>query len=201
MFRRRVPKKTGHLLQDLVWPRIGWGRVSRYWFHRIFHGNDSTYKITAGLASGAAVSFSPFVGTHIIQSFILARILKANWIAALAGTLWGNPWTFPFLWAASYMTGAWMVGISGTSTIKILPDYLDFEYFIDQPKDFFAYLFGHPLELLLPMTLGSLLVGIVFWLFAYGLLYYPVLYARKVYDAHRQELREKLKNLKEKIRK
>ncbi len=206
MFRRRVPKKVGAKLQDMIWPKIGWLRAVRYWIHRVFRNKDSTHKITAGLASGDAVSFSPFIGTHILQSFFLAKILKVSWIAALVGTVWGNPWTFPFLFAASYITGAWLLHAFGIEAIRTLPDYLDLEYLVDQPKEFFAYLFAHPLELLLPMTIGSLVAGTLFWLVAYGLLYYPVRYARTAYNAYHDTLRErfrklgKIKKFKEKLK-
>ncbi len=201
MFRRRVPKRIEFLLQDLVWPRMGWTRAFHYWQHRLFRNCDSTYKITAGLASGAAVSFSPFIGTHIIQALVLSRVLRANWLAGAAGTVWGNPWTFPFLWASSYMSGAWLLHVAGLERIKILPDYLDFEYFLNEPGEFFNYLLGHPLELLLPMTIGSLVAGVAFWFLAYGLLYYPVFYAMKAYRRQRGAFRERLGKMKQKIKK
>lgn len=172
----------------MVWPRIGWVRALRYWMHRVFRGGDSTHKITAGLASGAAVSFSPFVGTHILQSFLLAKALRASWVAALAGTIWGNPWTFPFLFAVSYITGTWVLGVFGADSIKTLPDYLDLSYLANHPKDFFSYLLSHPLELLLPMGIGSVIAGGFFWPLAYGVLYYPVHYARKAYKSYREAL-------------
>jgi hypothetical protein len=198
MFRRKVQKNIGMALQDLVWPRMGWSRVYTYWRHRLFRNGDSTYRITAGLASGAAVSFSPFIGTHILQSFVLARILRANWIAAVAGTLWGNPWTFPFIFAASYISGAWILNIFGIESISVLPDHINFDCLIARPGDFFAYLFGHPLELLLPMTIGSLMVGTIFWLVAYSILYYPVFYARRAYRRQRLAMRARFRRLRQK---
>lgn len=198
MFRRKKPKRTIAALRDMIWPRMGWQRVFSYWHHRVFRGNDSTYKIAAGLAVGAAVSFSPFVGFHIILSIVLARLLRANWIAAALGTAWGNPWTFPFLFTSSYVTGAKMLRATGTGADVTLPEYIDFEYIIGQPKEFFLYLLGHPVELLLPMTLGSLVVGTVFWVFAYCLLYYPVFYARDAYMKRRSFLKGSIGGIRKK---
>ncbi|NCC21582.1 MAG: DUF2062 domain-containing protein [Alphaproteobacteria bacterium] len=193
MFKRRKPRGTFENMREALWPAMGWARVFHYYRHRIFRGGDSTYRVTAGLASGIAVSCTPFLGTHLIQSFFLAKILRANWVAALAGTLWGNPWTFPFLFAASYASGAWLMHLGGFEDGEMmLPTHVDLEFFIDRPWDFLAYLVGHPLELLLPMTLGSgLIAGPLFWFAAYGILYYPVRFAQAAYARQRILLRRR----------
>ena len=35
----------------------------------------------------------------------LAWILRGSMAAAIIGTLFGNPWTFPFIWYLSYEVG------------------------------------------------------------------------------------------------
>ena len=66
--------------------------------------------VAAGFACGAAVSFTPFVGLHILLGMLLAWLLRGHMIAAIAGTVVGNPWTFPFIWLATYKVGQIMLG-------------------------------------------------------------------------------------------
>ena len=49
------------------------------------------------------------MGFHFIVAFALAWIVRGNLIAAALGTFVGNPITFPFIWAATYKTGHWIL--------------------------------------------------------------------------------------------
>jgi uncharacterized protein (DUF2062 family) len=62
------------------------------------------------VACGAAISFTPFVGFHVVLGALLALIVRGNLLAVVAGTLVGNPWTFPFIWVASYEVGQYLLG-------------------------------------------------------------------------------------------
>lgn len=55
-------------------------------------------------------SFNPFLGFHFMIAFALAWVLRGNLIAAALGTFVGNPITFPFIWAATYKTGHFLLG-------------------------------------------------------------------------------------------
>ena len=77
----------------------------QYLTHRVVRIPGSSYSIACGLAFGAAVSFTPFIGLHFLISMGLAWVFRANVIAAAIGTVVGNPWTFPFIWLATYQTG------------------------------------------------------------------------------------------------
>lgn len=174
MFKRR--KKHGLLRQtrEALWPSIGWGRAYHYWRHRIFRNGDSTYRITAGLATGAAVSFSPLLGTHLLQALLFAWILRANWLAALAGTVWGNPWTFPAMFWISYHLGAWLFGLFGLTAWITVPERLSI-----------GNIFSEPLGVFLPWMVGGYVCAILFWPLAYAVLYFPVRSARRLYRARR----------------
>lgn len=56
------------------------------------------------------ISFTPFVGLHILLGCLLALIVRGNFLAVVVGTLTGNPWTFPFIWLAGYELGKLMLG-------------------------------------------------------------------------------------------
>ena len=110
MFRRRFPLPFHHRLRDLVWPRAGFRRSVRYIAHRLGRIPGSSYSIACGFAIGAAVSFTPLLGFHLVISALAAWIMRANYLAAIIGTLVGNPWTFPFIWHWIYRSGVWMLG-------------------------------------------------------------------------------------------
>lgn len=91
--------------------------------HRIARMKASPHKVALGFAAGAFVSFTPFVGFHFILAALVALMLRGNVIASAAGTVVGNPITFPFIWLTSYNLGAVLLGQSLREEIDIsLPD-------------------------------------------------------------------------------
>lgn len=92
-----------------MWPRTGWRRFFVYYLKRLTRLSGTPHNIAAGVACGAAISFTPFVGLHIVLGALLALIVRGNLLAVVAGTLVGNPWTFPFMWVASYEVGHYLL--------------------------------------------------------------------------------------------
>ena len=78
------------------------------------------------LATGAAVSFTPLLGTHFIQSGAISYLFGFNFIASLIGTFVGNPWTFPFIWWASMTFGSFVLGVFGLPASVSLPEVINF---------------------------------------------------------------------------
>jgi uncharacterized protein len=72
--------------------------------------SDTPHSIAAGFACGVAISFTPFIGLHLVGSFLLCLLVRGNYLAAVAGTLVGNPWTFPFIWVTAYHLGHALLG-------------------------------------------------------------------------------------------
>lgn len=105
MFGRRKPQKTTDKVRGWIWPRGGIKRASRYLWRRVVRIRATPHGIAAGFAAGAAVSFLPLLGLHFVLGAALALATRASVIAAILGTAVGNPWTFPFIWLASYKLG------------------------------------------------------------------------------------------------
>jgi uncharacterized protein (DUF2062 family) len=135
--------------RDLVWPRIGWMRSALYFRHRVSRIPGSAYSIAAGLASGASMSFTPFIGLHFVLSALLAWLVRGNILASALGTVVGNPWTFPLIWWSIYHIGAWVLG---TGAVAELPDHLTMRYIFDRPFD-----------ILIPMAVGGAIAACVVW--------------------------------------
>jgi uncharacterized protein (DUF2062 family) len=110
VFRRRQPLPLFRWLHGLVWPRTGWRRAFAYYVKRLTRLTGTPHNIAAGVACGVAISFTPFVGLHIILGCLLALIVRGNLLAVVVGTLVGNPWTFPFIWLAAYEVGHILLG-------------------------------------------------------------------------------------------
>jgi uncharacterized protein (DUF2062 family) len=70
----------------------------------------SPHAIAAGFAAGITVSWTPFIGLHFLLSFAVAYLVAGNMIAAALGTAFGNPLTFPFIWAATWEVGHQILG-------------------------------------------------------------------------------------------
>ncbi len=150
MFGRRSPLPVHHWVWSFIWPRAGWRRASRYIAHRVRRLPGTPYRIAAGFASGAAVSFTPFIGLHFVFAALLALLLRGNVVASAIGTAVGNLWTFPFIWAWIYALGLWLMGAEAASD---LPATLSL-----------GYIFERPLHVLMPMTLGGLPTAVAVWI-------------------------------------
>ena len=170
MFRRRVNTPLSRI-RNFVWPRKGFSRVGSYLRHRVGRLPGTPHSIALGFAAGVGTSFTPLVGLHILLAATLVWPFGGSLIAAAIGSLVGNPWTFPFMWIASYTTGCWLIGQD--------PRAITFEG-VNLP-----FLWEHKLEILVPWLVGSVPMGLA------GALafYFPVRSAVTVYQAKRRERR------------
>ena len=74
MFNRRKKPSLIKVFIELVWPSMGWRRLVKYVAFRISRLPNSPRQIATGFALGAAVSFTPFIGFHILIGALLAWI-------------------------------------------------------------------------------------------------------------------------------
>lgn len=105
MFGRRNPRSLMDQVRAWLWPKRGFRRAGQYVLKRVMRMKGSPHAVAAGFASGAAVSFLPLPGLHLVLGALLAFALRGNLIASAVGTAVGNPWTFPFIWIGGYRLG------------------------------------------------------------------------------------------------
>jgi len=110
VFRRRDQIPTWQRLRRWLWPHIGWRRTGTYLVKRATRLSGTPHSIAAGAACGVAVSFTPFIGFHLISACLLCLLVRGNYLAAAIGTLVGNPWTLPFIFFVSYQAGLALLG-------------------------------------------------------------------------------------------
>ncbi len=170
MFKRRRKRSIGERVVTLIWPRMGWRRTGAYYAIRIKRLPGTPYSIGCGFALGAAVSFTPFIGFHFILAAVFAYLMRGNIIAAAIGTAVGNPWTFPFIWAAIYWLGGKILG---------------YERGVELPQELtMDYIFNDPINVLLPMAVGGLPFAVAVW----WLIYIP---AHRMVDNYQTLRRQK----------
>ncbi|MCP4316840.1 MAG: DUF2062 domain-containing protein [Hyphomicrobiales bacterium] len=109
LFRRRKPIGISEKIRIFFWPRRSFSRSFQYFGKRILRLTATPHAIAAGVAAGVMASWSPFIGFHFIIAAVLAYLLAGNILASALGTAFGNPITFPFIWAASYNLGKYIL--------------------------------------------------------------------------------------------
>ena len=82
-----------------------WYDFKQSFTERLRSLKGTPYSVAAGVATGVMISFTPFIGMHTLLAVVIAWLIRANVLAAALGTIVGNPWTFPFIWASIYYTG------------------------------------------------------------------------------------------------
>lgn len=168
MFGRRR-RSWAARLRAIVWPRGGWRRLGVYFGHRVGRLPGSPHSIAAGFAWGVAVSFTPLIGFHFALAAILSWATGANVLASAIGTAVGNPWTFPFIWAATYELGTTLgfgTDAAGGDEVTGL-----WQRAFDAASDFeFTTFLELAWPLLAPMTVGGVILGLLSGLFFYALL-------------------------------
>lgn len=110
IFKRRDTPPFLDRARDLVYPRRGWRRGFAYLGHRIRRIPDTPHRIALGFAIGAFVSFTPLFGVHVIAAIALAWAVRANMLAALLGTIVGNPLTLPIIAPMALGLGRLLLG-------------------------------------------------------------------------------------------
>ena len=109
LFSRRTPASWREKLRVAIWPRRSWGRSAQYVTKRVLRLTASPHSVAAGVAAGVFASFTPFLGFHFMIAFAVSYFIAGNLIAAAMGTFFGNPLTFPFMWASTYAAGKFIL--------------------------------------------------------------------------------------------
>ena len=168
MFRRRNPLSVLQRIRAVIWPKRGFSRIIGYMMHRVLRMSGTPHSIACGLACGASVSFTPFIGLHLIIAVAISYPLGGSISAALIGTLIGNPWTFPIILLNAKSVGDIVL------TFLNLEDHLNLSTISAENTEF--------LSMLISTSIGGSSTAIFVWPFFYGATYYTIVKWR----SHRQ---------------
>jgi len=182
MFRRRHQPTFIKKIVSFFWPTMGWKRSSKYVGHRVARLPGTPYSIAAGFAAGAAISFTPFVGLHFILGAAFAWLTRGNILASAIGTAVGNPWTFPFIWIATYKAGIHMGAGSGKTQDEHLEFLAFFDKLIEAVKAMdWAYVADVAWPVFWPMFVGGIPAFILSWV----IFFFPIRMMVKRYHSRR----------------
>lgn len=180
IFKRRERAPLKDRFREFLAPRKGFWRGWDYIGKRVRRLPDSPHRIALGFACGAMASFTPFFGFHFFVAAGIAWMLRANILAALFGTIVGNPLSFPLISASSLWLGRWMLGRNsdGSDFEAITAAFADaFNSVWGTMKSWFGYgpsmwdgLINFFDDVFLPYLIGGILPGLLL-----GVLIYVVL--------------------------
>lgn len=120
-------------------------RSLRYFYLRFVRLRGTPEEVARGMALGVFIGMTPTMGVQIPIALFLAVLLKENKIAAILGVWVSNPMTAIPIYTFNFKVGKYMLG---TADLK-MPNFASLREVLS---------LGH--DLLLPLWLGSFLVGL-----------------------------------------
>ena len=175
-FGRRNKINYIKLIKNSIIILFSFNRAKKYILLNLKRMKGSSHEIALGLACGVSISFTPFLGFHALLAMTLAWILRGSMAAAIIGTLFGNPWTFPFIWYVSYGIGKLFLSNNVELDIKYLFPSLKDEMIVllilikniflttdysEIKNNFFS------LKFIPTMAIGSIPMIFIFWFLSY----------------------------------
>ena len=144
-------------------------KMLKKWLVKIIKLKGTNSSIAAGVACGVAISFTPFVGLHLVLGFVTAWIVRGNLLASAIGTAIGNPWTFPFIWLSILYTGKKILGmehegVADVNFTKVFSSSFDALIHFD-----FEVFFRDVWPVIKPMAVGCIPYYVVSWALSYCL--------------------------------
>ncbi|WP_019224090.1 DUF2062 domain-containing protein [Bartonella rattaustraliani] len=160
LFRRRESTDFVKRIRLLLWPRRSFSRSFSYIHKRILRISATPHKVALGFAIGIFLACSPLFGLHIVLAIFFSWLLRANFAAAIIGTVFSNPLTFLLIVMADYKVGYLLLSLFSNVN----------EISLSQIRALFSGLELSNISLLFkgawdsimrPMILGSTLLGFV----------------------------------------
>ena len=125
----------------------------------ILHTGDTPHRTALAFGIGVFIAFSPFLGLHIWIALLISVLFRLNRVAMLVGTYLNNPWTFAPIYLAGTSLGCFLLGISSDGLSGINWNL--------HGRAFYRNVWHVLRRYLWPLTLGSMLLGLVCALLGY----------------------------------
>ena len=155
-----------------------------YLWRRLLRVSATPHEVALGCAAGIFAAFTPFFGFQMLLAGVLAFTLRVSIPAALLATFAGNPLSWPAIWGASYLAGAWLLGsepaVISADELNASATLLATALTQHSPGSLTAVL-DYFTPILKPMIIGSLAVGLL----AATMSYYPTRRAVRVFQDRR----------------
>jgi uncharacterized protein (DUF2062 family) len=156
----------------------------RYFRRQVLQVRATPHEVALGLAIGVFTACTPFLGVQTILACLMAFVFRVSMPAAVLGTFVGNPLSWPAIWAASYVSGALLLGQDPTYAASHLSETASIlgATLMAPSTDTFGAAIDNLWPIAEPMVVGGLLVGLIAAIFSY----YPTRRAVRVFQRHRK---------------
>lgn len=208
VFKRRDPLSWAAWLREMVYPKGGLKRATRYVIHRMRRLPDQPHRVARGVFAGSLVGFLPLPGLQFVAAWAAARVMNGNLLAALLATFNTNPITTPFFAVLAMTLGHWIMGIEA----PLNPEYIG-RAFSHAGHDLwhnFMALFGPEKarwdgliqfwkEIYLPYFIGALIPGFILSAIGYYITIPLVTAYQKARAAKAKERSDRRRHLREMV--
>tara|TARA_Y100000589_G_scaffold304470_1_gene317646 strand:+ start:953 stop:1543 length:591 start_codon:yes stop_codon:yes gene_type:complete len=177
-FGRKKKKKIISSIYNFIKIFYAFSRTKKYISLSIKRIKGTPQALSLGLATGIAISFTPFIGLHALLAIFISWVIGGSMAAALIGTLFGNPWTFPFIWYFTFEIGQFInygfLSYEEEFSFKVIKKEVSTLLAIVKNIIIFANMFEleenvAKLKLIPFMLVGSIPLVFISWIFSYFL--------------------------------
>ncbi len=205
VFKRRKPLGWLAWLREMVYPRGGFKRATRYVIHRMSRLPDEPHRIARGIFAGSLIGFLPLPGLQFVAAWGAARLMRGNVLAALLGTFNTNPVTTPFFAVFAMTLGHWLLGVQAPLSAERIARafgraggdlWRNVVAIFTEDRMQWDGLIQFWNDIYLPYFIGALLPGIIISLVAYYVTIPIVQAYQKARHAKADERRERRRKLK-----
>ena len=175
-FGRKKKKKLIISIYNFIKIFFTFSRTKKYISLSIKRIKGTPQALSLGLATGIAISFTPFIGLHALLAIFISWVIGGSMAAALIGTLFGNPWTFPFIWYFTFEIGQFInygfLSYEEEFSFKVIKKEVSTLLAIIKNIIIFANIFEleenvAKLKLIPFMVVGSIPLVFISWIFSY----------------------------------
>ena len=175
-FGRKKKKKLIISIYNFIKIFFAFSRTKKYISLSIKRIKGTPQALSLGLATGVAISFTPFIGLHALLAIFISWVIGGSMAAALIGTLFGNPWTFPFIWYFTFEIGQFInygfLSYEEEFSFKVIKKEVSTLLAIIKNIIIFANIFEldenvAKLKLIPFMVVGSIPLVFISWIFSY----------------------------------
>lgn len=205
VFKRGKPLGWLAWMREMVYPRGGFRRATRYVIHRMSRLPDEPHRIARGLFAGSLIGFLPLPGLQFVGAWAAARLMRGNVLAALLGTFNTNPVTTPFFAVFAMTFGHWLLGVEAPLSASEIGRafghagndlWRNFMAIFTEDSMQWGGLIQFWHDIYLPYFIGALIPGILISLVAYYITIPIVQAYQKARHAKADERRERRRKLK-----
>ena len=175
-FGRKKKKRLITSIYNFIKIFFAFSRTKKYISLSIKRIKGTPQALSLGLATGIAISFTPFIGLHALLAIFISWVIGGSMAAALIGTLFGNPWTFPFIWYFTFEIGQFInygfLSYEEQFSFKVIKKEVSTLLAIIKNIIIFANIFELEenvvkLKLIPFMVIGSIPLVFISWIFSY----------------------------------